>query len=429
MIMLYLIVLAITATVIVNTLIMAVFERTREIGILSAIGMKGGRIMAMFFAESSLLAVGGIVMGLVLGGLLVSLRRHRYGFYIGNYGHRPASCIGERIYAYLTLERYRHPDHHWPLSSPCWRRSTRRCWPPAWNPSKPCTAGSKSNYEKEINNMEVTKIENVTRVFKIGKVETQALRGVSLSIESGEFTALVGPSGSGKTTLLQLIGCLDQPTSGQVFINGKDVSRLNRNQRADMRRGTIGFIFQFFALIPTLTAYENVEMPLLLTGQSAAERRERVTELLEAVDLTDRAHHRPDQLSGGRAAARGHRPRPGHQTGAHPGRRADRQPGYAQRQAGDGDHDPPQPGDRRHLCLCHPRPARDQVRPAGGHPARWPDHRRGCRRRGKPIGSHAHAFQTSVRNVNGCRPARRRARDELRRAAPATPTANLPPTV
>jgi len=147
--------------------------------------------------------------------------------------------------------------------------------------------------------MEVTRIENVTRVYKIGKVETQALRGVSLSIQSGEFTALVGPSGSGKTTLLQLIGCLDQPSSGKVYINGKDVSHLNRNERADMRRGTIGFIFQFFALIPTLTAFENIEIPLLLVGQNAHERRARVTELLEAVDLADRAHHRPDQLSGG----------------------------------------------------------------------------------------------------------------------------------
>jgi putative ABC transport system ATP-binding protein len=147
--------------------------------------------------------------------------------------------------------------------------------------------------------MEVTKVENVTRVFKIGKVETQALRGISLSIEDGEFTALVGPSGSGKTTLLQLIGCLDQPSSGQVFVRGQDVSRLNRNQRADMRRGTIGFVFQFFALIPTLTAYENVEMPLLLNRHTAKERQERVMQLLEAVDLADRAHHRPDQLSGG----------------------------------------------------------------------------------------------------------------------------------
>ena len=147
--------------------------------------------------------------------------------------------------------------------------------------------------------MEVIKIENVTRIFKIGQVETYALRSVSLSIENGEFTGLVGPSGSGKTTLLQLIGCLDRPTSGHVYINGKDVSRLNRNQRADMRRGTIGFVFQFFALIPTLTAYENTEMPLLLIGQSASKRRERVMQLLESVDLTGHAHHRPDQLSGG----------------------------------------------------------------------------------------------------------------------------------
>ncbi|MBN1313494.1 MAG: ABC transporter ATP-binding protein [Anaerolineae bacterium] len=147
--------------------------------------------------------------------------------------------------------------------------------------------------------MEVTKIENVTRVFKIGQVETPALRGVSFSIEDGEFTALVGPSGSGKTTLLQLIGCLDQPTSGQVFVKGQDVSRLTRNQRADMRRGTIGFVFQFFALIPTLTAYENIEMPLLLDSHTHQERRERVMYLLEAVGLADRAHHRPDQLSGG----------------------------------------------------------------------------------------------------------------------------------
>ncbi len=147
--------------------------------------------------------------------------------------------------------------------------------------------------------MEVTKVVNATRDFKVGEVETHALRGVNLSIESGEFTALVGPSGSGKTTLLQLIGLLDQPTSGNVLINGRDVTHLNRDQRADLRRGAIGFIFQFFALIPTLTAYENIEMPLLLNGVKPKERKQRVQELLEAVGLTDRAHHRPDQLSGG----------------------------------------------------------------------------------------------------------------------------------
>ena len=147
--------------------------------------------------------------------------------------------------------------------------------------------------------MEVVRTEDATRSFKAGKLETSALRGVSVSIESGEFTALVGPSGSGKTTLLQLIGCLDQPTTGRVFINGQDVSRLNRNQRADMRRTSIGFVFQFFALIPTLTAYENVEMPLLLAGKPPEERRTLVQQLLDSVGLADRADHRPDQLSGG----------------------------------------------------------------------------------------------------------------------------------
>ncbi len=162
--------------------------------------------------------------------------------------------------------------------------------------------------------MEVVKIEDVTRVYKVGKVETQALRGVNLCIDNGEFTSLIGPSGSGKTTLLQMIGCLDQPTNGRVLINNKDVTRLNRNQRADMRRGTIGFIFQFFALIPTLSAYENVEMPLLLNGHTAKERKERVMELLKAVDLVDRANNRPDQLSGGQpqrvAVARALAPNP-----------------------------------------------------------------------------------------------------------------------
>ena len=147
--------------------------------------------------------------------------------------------------------------------------------------------------------MEVAKLTDVTRIYKIGEVETRALNGITMTIESGEFTSLVGPSGSGKTTLLQLIGCLDKPTSGQIIINGQDATKLNRNQRADLRKGAIGFVFQFFALIPTLTAYENVEMPLLLNNKNGGERKKRVMELLEAVDMTSHSHHRPDQLSGG----------------------------------------------------------------------------------------------------------------------------------
>jgi putative ABC transport system ATP-binding protein len=147
--------------------------------------------------------------------------------------------------------------------------------------------------------MSVIQLEDVTRNYQVGEVETPALRGLTLTIEEGEFTAIVGPSGSGKTTVLQMMGCLDRPTSGIVQVKGQDVNQLNDNQRADLRKGTIGFIFQFFALIPVLTAYENIELPLLLTGNGSQARRARVNELLEAVGLSQRAHHRPDQLSGG----------------------------------------------------------------------------------------------------------------------------------
>lgn len=147
--------------------------------------------------------------------------------------------------------------------------------------------------------MSVVQVDKVTRVYRNGKMETNALRGVSFALEKGEFTALVGPSGSGKTTLLQIVGCLDQPTTGTVALNGQDVTRLNRNQRAELRSRSLGFVFQFFALIPTLTAYENIELPLLLRGMGGGERRKRVNQMLEWVELTDRGHHRPDQLSGG----------------------------------------------------------------------------------------------------------------------------------
>ena len=147
--------------------------------------------------------------------------------------------------------------------------------------------------------MPVIQLENATKIYSIGEVETRALNGVSLEIEEGEFTALVGPSGSGKTTMLQLMGCLDKPNSGTVKINGRDVTRFNANQRADLRREVIGFIFQFFALVPVLNAYENVELPLLLNGVESKERKERVMEMLAAVDLADRVNNRPDQMSGG----------------------------------------------------------------------------------------------------------------------------------
>ena len=147
--------------------------------------------------------------------------------------------------------------------------------------------------------MDVIEMQDVIRFYKIGEVETYALRGVDLTIEDGEFTAIVGPSGSGKTTMLQLMGCLDRPSGGAVRFMEQDVSKLNASKRADLRKGMIGFVFQFFALIPGLTAYENVELPLLLTGAKKARRQERVNELLDTVGLSARARHRPDQMSGG----------------------------------------------------------------------------------------------------------------------------------
>ena len=147
--------------------------------------------------------------------------------------------------------------------------------------------------------MAIIEAENVTKVYQIGEVETHALNGVTMQIEQGEFAALVGPSGSGKTTMLQLMGCLDKPNSGIVRVNGQDVSKYKANKRAEIRREMIGFIFQFFALVPVLSAYENVELPLLLNNVSAKERKERVEYLLKSVGLADRMNHRPDQMSGG----------------------------------------------------------------------------------------------------------------------------------
>jgi putative ABC transport system ATP-binding protein len=162
--------------------------------------------------------------------------------------------------------------------------------------------------------MAIIELEHASKSYKIGEVTTTALNDVSLDIGAGEFTAMVGPSGSGKTTLLQLMGCLDRPDRGAVLINGQDVTKLSNNKRADLRRDVIGFIFQFFALVPVLSAYENVELPLLLANVGASERRERVLGLLDAVGLSDRVKHRPDQMSGGEqqrvAIARALAPRP-----------------------------------------------------------------------------------------------------------------------
>ncbi|MDZ4820758.1 MAG: ABC transporter ATP-binding protein [Planctomycetota bacterium] len=147
--------------------------------------------------------------------------------------------------------------------------------------------------------MALVEIRKLTKEFRKGDEVITPLHEVDLQIEQGDFVSLMGASGSGKSTLLNSIAGIDRPTSGQIVINGSDITRLSRGALADWRAQNIGYIFQMHNLIPVLTAYENIELPLLLLPMSAAERRKRVAIALEAVNLSDRANHYPRQLSGG----------------------------------------------------------------------------------------------------------------------------------
>lgn len=139
---------------------------------------------------------------------------------------------------------------------------------------------------------------NLKKMYMLGKVPVDALRGVNLKVESGDFLAILGPSGSGKSTLLNLVGALDKPTEGSMLIEGTDISTLSDDQLADLRR-RIGFVFQFFNLIPRFNARENVELSMSIAGLSKAERRKRAEGLLETVGLKERMNHKPTELSGG----------------------------------------------------------------------------------------------------------------------------------
>ncbi|MCS4540755.1 MAG: ABC transporter ATP-binding protein [Euryarchaeota archaeon] len=146
---------------------------------------------------------------------------------------------------------------------------------------------------------EIVETKNLTKVYKLGKVEVPALRGINLRVQQGEFLSVMGPSGCGKTTLLNMIGALDRPTDGQVIIDGTDVTKLSENKLALLRCEKIGFVFQFYNLIPTLTALENVELPMTFANIPKKEREKRAAELLELVGLKGRLNHKPDELSGG----------------------------------------------------------------------------------------------------------------------------------
>jgi len=140
------------------------------------------------------------------------------------------------------------------------------------------------------------KLDSITKSYPIGNRQLDILKGISLNVEQGEMVAIMGPSGSGKTTLLNLLGCLDKPTSGKYYLDGKEVSNLNRGELANIRGKKIGFIFQTFNLLPQLTAQANVELGLRYSGHSELKL---AAEALERVGLSDRAHHRPSELSGG----------------------------------------------------------------------------------------------------------------------------------
>jgi putative ABC transport system ATP-binding protein len=143
------------------------------------------------------------------------------------------------------------------------------------------------------------KVDHVTKSYRRDSIEIPVLRDISIDVPTGEFLALMGPSGSGKTTLLNLIAGIDRPNAGTVIVNGTDIALLGESELARWRARHVGFIFQFYNLLPVLTAFENVELPLLLTGLSRKEKREHVEAALNLVGLGDRVHHYPKQLSGG----------------------------------------------------------------------------------------------------------------------------------
>ncbi len=143
------------------------------------------------------------------------------------------------------------------------------------------------------------RVEGISRVYSLGKREVCALRDVSFRVENAEFVSIMGPSGSGKSTLLNVLGCLDRPTQGNYYVDDRDVSKLRTGQLADLRGGVIGFVFQTFNLIPTLSARANVEVPLLYRGVGASRRRQMALSVLEEVGIGHREGHHPSDLSGG----------------------------------------------------------------------------------------------------------------------------------
>ena len=199
-------------------------------------------------------------------------------------------------------------------------------------------------------------LEDVTKVYQMGDIEVHALRGVSLNIRPSEMVAIMGPSGSGKSTMMNIIGCLDQPTSGSYGLAGDEVSALSDDELAEVRGGKIGFVFQNFNLLPRMTAVEQVEVPLIYSG--APNRRERTAAALESVGLADRMHHKPTELFW-RATAKGcHRSRYRHGSCDYSRRRTHRCVGHQDEPGDYGHFSTAQRGSWPHYHLCDTRAVR-----------------------------------------------------------------------
>ena len=217
-------------------------------------------------------------------------------------------------------------------------------------------------------------LRDVRRTYQMGEEQVRALAGVSLEIRRGEYVAIMGPSGSGKSTLMNIIGCLDVPDSGTYHLEGQEVDKMSEDQLADIRNLKIGFVFQTFNLVPRISVFKNVELPLIYAGKPRHERKRIAEEAIKVVGLTARMLHKPNELSGGQRQ-RGAIARAGMQPLDHPGRRAHRQPrqrhrrrdhGRARRPARQGQHHHP----------GHARGRRRRARAPRGPAARRPDRKR-----------------------------------------------------
>ncbi len=178
-------------------------------------------------------------------------------------------------------------------------RNSPECIPGGWHEEFLATVQLRIPEKSATVWLAAVSVRNLVKHYHLGSEVVQALRGVSFDVQEGEYVAIMGPSGSGKSTLLNLLGCLDRPTSGTILLGDVDVSRLNDDQRSEIRARKIGFIFQSYNLIPQLTVLENIEVPLYYQGRISAAARRRCRELAEMVGLKDRLRHRPPQLSGG----------------------------------------------------------------------------------------------------------------------------------